>query len=1036
MNPKSPGGSLLPLLLTLFSFQQAAACGYAYVSNCSTTMNIGVDGAVSGYQVSTCPYLTVFNNHDFGTVNSLNITEIKSITWESCDNNVMNATFHYRIYEQSATPGAFLSIDLNNLTLGGGGAYRLKTREAFPNLNLLAGLNAGNYFIEIYLDSEVNFNNGGSPVDDVITHNNGGSNYKATFSISSGQSGSLTLAVVSQQNLSCNGDSNGSATVTTTNGVAPYTYAWSNGQTGDTASNLSAGTYSVTSTDNEGSTGSFNVIISQPNPLLANVSSVNETSASANNGSATASPSGGTPGYSYNWSNGSTTATITGLDSGVYNVTVTDNNGCTAVGTAVIAVSGTTPGNYCPSEGDFPWVDWITNVNLNTIDNASGKSKYSDFTSTATDLDLGVSYLLNIENGFSWQTYDEYFKVWIDYNRNGTFDEPGEVAFSGILNAPPLGTPTGLTSGTINIPATADEGTTRMRVAIKRGAYATPCETIPFGEVEDYTINLVNNGPVPCSISSSLSSMTCDDNGTNLDPNDDTFQFSILVNGQGTSAGWTTTVNGQDVTGSYGTATSFGPYDISAGAFSFTIYDSGDSTCTAAQSITPPLPCSTVTPCSISATTTSPVCHDNGTPNDPADDTYTFDLTVTGTNTSAGWTTTILGAAQSGPYGTATLMGPYPINQGDVNATIADGNDPACTTNISVTAPSTCSNGSGGGNYCASTSSFPWHDWIAGVMLENVDNTSTKTPYGDFTGLTANLAAGGSFPIALTSGFSWFTYDESWVVWIDYNQDGTFQEPGEIAFSLNEPAPPNGTLSHTVNGTVNVPATALIGPTRMRVSMLRGNTAPGPCETLAFGEVEDYTVNIAPQVAPSPLLINASPELESIDVYATVKPVPGAVGWQLEKSNNNTDFEILGTGSLFAPQESPWTEGAHLVKAVDYSPADGENYYRIVLTDEDGAVISRSSTALEFEHIPVFEIFPNPASGASFSIELSDIKSKNLRIEIYNQLGQPIYRKVIEEVDSDAYQVPIAGWRDGMYHIFLKPEGRRAVSKQLMVSRL
>jgi hypothetical protein len=1024
---------MLLAAITLFAQIKSFACGYAYVSDCATTMKIEKNGVASGFQVSTCPYLTVFNNHNFGTVTSLSITELKSQTWESCDNNVLNARFRYRIYPQSGAPGAFTTLNLTQLSTITNGPYRTKTRQENSSFNLLAGLNAGSYFIEIYFESDVDFNNDGTP-DIQIKKDNGGSFYKASFTVPSGQGGSLTIALVNKTNVTCGGGNNGSATVNVTNGTSPYTYAWSNGGAGVSKNNLAAGSYTVTATDATGSTGSLNIQITQPAILLANLSSVNETSSSANNGSAAAAPTGGTSPYTYAWSTGPTTATINNLDSGPYSVTVTDANGCTATSGVSIIVSGTTPTNYCASKGDFPWVDWVTRVKLNTIDNTSDKSQYSNFTATSTELNTGTSYTITLENGFSWQTFDEYWRVWIDYNRNGIFEEPGEIAFSGILTAPPLGSPGGSTTGTIVVPATADEGATRMRVSLKRGAYATPCETIPNGEVEDYTINLVNGGPVPCSITATISNLFCNNNGTNTLPGDDTFTFSLTVNGNGNGTSWSATVGGQAYTGSYGVPKTIGPLPISGGVVNFTVTDAADAACTAGKSVTPPAPCSNTNPCAINATVSTTICNNNGTPANPADDTYTFNLTVTGTNTGSGWSADILGALQSGAYNISTLMGPYPISAGTLNFTIHDGNSSICTKAVSVTPPAACSNGGGNVSYCPSISAFPWHDWVAGVTFENVDNPSGKLPYSDFTGLTANVTAGQNYPIDLTAGYSWFTYEEHWKVWIDYNQNGTFEEPEELAYSHTESAPPNGTLELTVNGTIVIPPTALAGPTRMRVAMKR-NADPAPCETLPNGEVEDYTVNIG---AARPegetgeralaLQLDAVPGLDHIKVYAVLKIPEEAGTWRLEKSADNSNFEPYLSGRS--------EEGAYIVlQEQDAEPFDGENFYRLLLLDRDGRLMGETTSAAIFEPLASFTIFPNPTQG-EFDLEFSKLEGKEVSIEIFNQLGQPVYREIIPEAAGSLHHVGPEGLQDGMYLVIVRAEGMRTKTRRLMVSKL
>jgi len=117
-----------------------------------------------------------------------------------------------------------------------------------------------------------------------------------------------------------------------------YTYSWSpGGGTSSLLNNLSAGIYTVTVTDNNGCTASgSNTVANNLNFPTVTATATNETSAPANDGTATAVASGGVLPYSYSWSNGGTTATITGLDADTYSVTVTDFAGCTASASATV----------------------------------------------------------------------------------------------------------------------------------------------------------------------------------------------------------------------------------------------------------------------------------------------------------------------------------------------------------------------------------------------------------------------------------------------------------------------------------------------------------------------------------------------------------------------------------------------------------------------------------------------------------------------------------------------------------------------------
>jgi gliding motility-associated-like protein len=149
----------------------------------------------------------------------------------------------------------------------------------------------------------------------------------------------LPLAIAfSQTNVSCFSGSNGTATATVSGGTLPYSYSWSpTGGSAAIATGLSAITYSVTVTDGLGCTMSSSVTITEPPVLSVTTTITDETCDYLNNGTALATPAGGTPGYTYSWATGGmTTAAVSSLTAGTYTVTVTDLLGCTSTATAVI----------------------------------------------------------------------------------------------------------------------------------------------------------------------------------------------------------------------------------------------------------------------------------------------------------------------------------------------------------------------------------------------------------------------------------------------------------------------------------------------------------------------------------------------------------------------------------------------------------------------------------------------------------------------------------------------------------------------------
>ncbi len=182
------------------------------------------------------------------------------------------------------------------------------------------------------------------------------------------------------------------------------------------------------------------------------------------------------------------------IGSSIITYTITDNCGNTNICEFEVKVNPS--GTYCEAMGNRPWQEYIANVSLHTLDNNSGKGKYEDFTNLITVLENGTEYELSLRPGFSFFQWDEAFQVWIDFDGNNSFEDDGELVYSGTYLAQPTdSTPVALT-GTFTVPNFIEPITTRMRVIMQRNTPAGACETFEFGEVEDYGIQLVrgNNG--------------------------------------------------------------------------------------------------------------------------------------------------------------------------------------------------------------------------------------------------------------------------------------------------------------------------------------------------------------------------------------------------------------------------------------------------------------------------------------------------------------------------------------------------------------
>ena len=140
--------------------------------------------------------------------------------------------------------------------------------------------------------------------------------------------------------------------------------------------------------------------------------------------------------------------------------------------------------------------------------------------------------------------------------------------------------------------------------------------------------------------------------------------------------------------------------------------------------------------------------------------------------------------------------------------------------------------------YCTSQGTSTVDEKIGKVVFGTINNTSTGTAgYENFTALSTNAVRGTANTITITPAWTATAFKEGYAVWIDYNKNGVFTDAGELVYSKA------ASTTTPVSGTFTIPTTATLGATRMRVSM-KYNAIPASCGALAYGQVEDYTVNI------------------------------------------------------------------------------------------------------------------------------------------------------------------------------------------------
>ena len=236
----------------------------------------------------------------------------------------------------------------------------------------------------------------------------------------------ININTTSIVNASCNGLGNGSVAVNATGGVLPYSYTWNpSGPNSAIRTGLSAGFYYVTVTDANSCTKTGSWAVIQPTAITSLNTITNATCTGCTNGTISATASGGTPNYSYNWSTGSSSQLITGLSAATYSLTITDANSCKVTpsfvvtqpapftcGTSTITINHTTANAVAPV---------AKTVTYGTVTNIPGEPTKCWITSNlgATNQATAVDDATEAAAGWYWQ-----FNRKQGYKHDGTTRTP------------------------------------------------------------------------------------------------------------------------------------------------------------------------------------------------------------------------------------------------------------------------------------------------------------------------------------------------------------------------------------------------------------------------------------------------------------------------------------------------------------------------------------------------------------------------------------------------------------------------------------
>jgi chitodextrinase len=450
-----------------------------------------------------------------------------------------------------------------------------------------------------------------------------------------------------------------------------------------------------------------------------------------------------------------------------------------------------------------------------------------------------------------------------------------------------------------------------MRVSMKYNGAQTACETFDYGEVEDYNVNITSGSSdteaptAPTNLSSSNVTessvdLTWDASSDNVGVDHytvfkdgssvgTTSNTSYSVTGLNAGTTYTFTVKAEDAAGNVSSASN---------AIDVTTNSSAD---TEAPTAPTNLASSNVTESSVDLT------WDASSDNVGVDHYTVFkDGSSVGTTSNTSYSVTGLNAGTTYTF--------------TVKAEDAAGNVSDASNAIDVTTNESSV------SYCSSNGENTNYEWIDLVELGSISNsTGADGGYADYTNLSTDLTTGSNVTIYVSAGFASSSYTEYWHVWIDFDQNGTFESDEEVVSGSSSSA-------DKLSASFDVPTDATTGQTRMRVTM-KYNSAATPCETFNYGEVEDYTVNITNSTSNYYLAdesnatkLNNSDAKTGITVYPN--PANENITLNIKSGERNTSVSIYNTnGNLIktVPMKSSerqiniaeLPEGTYILKVAD-----------------------------------------------------------------------------------------------------------------------
>ncbi len=350
--------------------------------------------------------------------------------------------------------------------------------------------------------------------------------------------------------------------------------------------------------------------------------------------------------------------------------------------------------------------------------------------------------------------------------------------------------------------------------------------------------------------------------------------------------------------------------------------------------------------------------------------------------------------------------------------TICDGATTDFSSIISFTTPG-----------CGNCEDLPYCDLSRSTQFEYIDqvtigaftnNSGDNNGYAKFFGIPIELKIGESYVTELTPGYPGFNYSEDFEVYIDFNQDGDFEDPGEDVLFIDN-------VSAAASGDIIIPATAPLGTTRMRITV-HPMGPRDPCQPNPEGESEDYCLNIIGESNGCPTPLNPSvqviddftaqldwEEVADADSYLVIWKRANSGVWKEQRVNNNSlRLEDLTFCSDYEYQVQTDCNGKD-------SPFSSNTPFRTTCVS--------STDELNSEELD-FTLFPNPFSDQLF-IRFNQANENQYELRLLSMDGKMLLRENITAQTGDSQLIfnLVNSLPAGIYFVQLASETAHTLKK-------